>query len=162
MSATREIPLSRGLVALVNEIDYERVIAVGKWYANPSGSTFYARKNFWRGGRCLSIRMHNLITGLRYVDHANGNGLDNRRSNLRAASDTQNAQNRGLRSDNSSGFKGVSWHARGQYWTACIGDGVKQRYLGHFNDREEAARAYDAAAVQLFGEFARTNFPKEY
>jgi hypothetical protein len=148
-------------VALVNEIDYERVLAVGKWYANPSGATFYARKNFWRGGRCLSIRMHTLITGLSYVDHANGNGLDNRRCNLRLATDTQNAQNRGLRSDNSSGFKGVSRDKQRQAWVAYISDGPRQRRLGRYSDREEAARAYDDAAIQLFGEFARLNFPKE-
>lgn len=161
MSAVREIPLSRGLVALVDEIDYERVVAVGKWYANPSGTTFYARKNYRRGGRYFSIRMHTLITGLSYVDHANGNGLDNRRSNLRLATDTQNAQNRGLRSDNSSGFKGVSWDKQRQAWVAYISDGLRQRRLGRYSDRKEAARAYDAAAIRLFGEFARLNFPQK-
>jgi hypothetical protein len=161
MSEVREIPLSRGLVALVDEVDYERVLAVGKWYANPSGVTYYARKNFWRAGRCFSIRMHTLITGWSYVDHRNGNGLDNRRSNLRQASDRQNAQNRGRRSDNTSGFKGVSWDDQQQAWSAsiCV-DSVQQR-LGRFSSREEAALAYDAAAAQHFGEFARLNFPKE-
>jgi hypothetical protein len=161
MSEVREIPLSRGLVALVDDVDYERVLAVGKWYANPSGVTYYARKNFWRAGRCFSIRMHTLITGWSYVDHRNGNGLDNRRSNLRQASDRQNAQNRGRRSDNTSGFKGVSWDDQQQAWSASICVDSVQRRLGRFSSREEAALAYDAAAIQHFGEFARLNFPKE-
>lgn len=148
-------------MALVDELDYERVIAVGKWYANPSGATFYARKNYRVGGRYFSIRMHTLITGLAYVDHANGNGLDNRRCNLRFATGSENARNRGLRSDNTSGFKGVSWDKQHQTWAAYISDGARQRRIGRFSDREEAARAYDAAAIQLFGDFARLNFPKE-
>ena len=57
-------------MALVDEIDYEQVVAVGKWYANPSGATFYARKNYWRDGRCFAIRMHSLITGLPYSESA--------------------------------------------------------------------------------------------
>lgn len=156
----KEIPLSRGLVALVDDGDYERVTSVGKWYANPSDRTFYARKNFWRDGRCVSVRMHTLITGLRLVDHANGNGLDNQRTNLRAATSSQNSMNRQLRSDNTSGFKGVTMHSQSGRWRAQINRAGEKYLLGAFDTPEDAARAYDLAARQLFGEFARLNFPE--
>lgn len=160
---TREIPLSRGLVALVDDDDYDRVAAVGKWYANPSDRTFYARKNFYIGGgrrapRYRSLKMHTLITGLALVDHANNNGLDNRKANLRPATQQQNSRNRQLRSDNSTGYKGVSFSRERNDWTACIFDG-RTIHLGRHPNPIAAARAYDAAALDLFGEFARLNFP---
>lgn len=157
---TREIPLSRGLVALVDDADYETVNAVGKWYANPCDRTFYARKNYWRDGRCFSIRMHTLITGWDYVDHRNGNGLDNRRANLRPANDSQNSMNRARRSDNTSGFKGVRRLDSGR-WGACIQVGGVKVWLGVHETPEAAARAYDDAALTHFGEFARLNFQME-
>ena len=156
----REIPLSRGLVALVDDDDYDRVTAVGKWYANPNHRTFYARKNFWRQGRYIAVLMHSLITGWPSPDHVNGNGLDNQRHNLRPATSSQNSQNRRMRSDNTSGFKGVYLRDRGR-WVASIWTAGKNRHLGLFATPEDAARAYDAAAAEIFGEFARLNFPKE-
>ena len=153
----KEIPLSRGLVAMVDDEDFELVASYGKWYAHRDDTTFYARKNFNRGGVWSSVRMHGVITGLSYVDHINGNGLDNRRSNLRAATDSQNAMNRGMRSDNTSGFKGVT--QKRSKWHASLQVNGKRRHLGDFATRIEAARAYDAAALIYFGEFARPNFP---
>lgn len=154
---TREIPLSRGLVALVDDADFERVAALGKWYANPSYRTFYARKNYWESGRCKSVRMHTFITGWEYVDHVNGNGLDNRRANLRPADDSTNSFNRQLRRNNKSGFKGVS--GKGCRWQAEIQCRGKRIYLGLFDTATDAACAYDTAAREHFGEFARLNFP---
>lgn len=158
---TREVPLSRGLVALVDDVDFHAVTSVGKWYANPCDRTFYARKNFQRGSRFVTVRMHTFLTGWDLVDHVNGNGLDNRRSNLRPATPTQNARNRGMRSDNTSGFKGVHPHRRSGRWAACIWFDGRSNYLGLFDDAAEAARVYDAAALEHFGPFARLNFPKE-
>lgn len=154
-----EIPLSRGLVALVDEGDYDRVCAIGKWYANPSYRTFYARKNFWRDGRTITTRMHTLITGWGYVDHINGNGLDNRRINLREADASSNAKNRCRRSDNTTGFKCIDLRPSGR-WRAWIFYDGRKHSLGQFETPEEAARAYDAAASVAYGEFARLNFPK--
>lgn len=106
--------------------------------------------------------MHGFLTGWPRVDHINGDGLDNRRSNLREANAAQNAANAGLRSDSVSGFKGVYPNtAGGLPWKAEIRANGKRRYLGIFGDPATAARAYDAAAREAFGEFARLNFPQE-
>jgi hypothetical protein len=157
----REIPLSRGLVALVDDADYDQVVAPGSWYASPSGPNFYARKNCWRAGHYVAVFMHMLITGWPNVDHRNGNGLDNQRANLRRSTRSQNMANRRTPCTNTSGFKGVHWHARCRKWVAQIGANGQLHYLGLFSSPEAAARAYDAAAVGLFGEFARPNFPQE-
>jgi Demerecviridae HNH endonuclease len=93
------------------------------------------------------------------IDHKNNIGTDNRWSNLRPATDTQNRINSRLRENNTSGYRGVSRSKTGQYWVAVIG--VKNRYIGTFYTREAAARAYDDEAVKRYGEFARLNFPKD-
>ena len=156
----REIPLSRGMVSIVDDEDYETVVAAGPWYACPSRNTFYAHRNTPRpGGGRTTQQMHTLLTGWPLADHANGNGLDNRRENLRPATSSQNAMNRATPSDNTSGFKGIS--RSGLKWRAYVGVSGRQTYLGSFTTPEEAARAYDAAALHHYGEFARPNFPQE-
>lgn len=160
---TRAIPLSRGYVATVDDEDYERVISYGPWHVDiPRGKhTAYARKTLTVDGRKTTIKMHVFILGVSGVDHANGNGLDNRRANLRAATNAQNSANRRRRSDNTSGFKGVSFHRRSRKWQAYACQGGKQNHLGYHATAEQAARAYDEAARELFGPFARLNFPQE-
>lgn len=156
-SQTHEIPLSRGLVALVDVVDVAIVTALGKWYADPRGKTFYARKNFHVNGRSWSVKMHTHITGWDLVDHINGNGLDNRRVNLRQADRSQNAMNRGTRRNRPGQFKGVYPNKWG--WYAVITCRGERHHLGSFDDPVVAALAYDNAARELFGEFARPNFP---
>lgn len=164
-AAVREIPLTRGMSALVDAADYERVVAMGKWGADPSGRTFYARKNLHHPGRKqTTLLMHTFITGWDRVDHINGDGLDNRRANLRPATHSQNMANKRRYANNKSGYKGVYWSGRPglrRVWAAAIKQGGKARRLGRFEHPEEAARAYDAAARELFGQFARLNFPGE-
>jgi len=138
------------------------VTAIGKWYADKSFQTFYGRKNFWRGGRCFSIKMHAFILGIPFADHANGNGLDNRRENLRPADATTNAWNRPRKSDNTSGYKGVSWDRKNGNWRAYITANGSRRHLGRFATAELAAAAYDVAAREIHGQFARLNFPAGY
>jgi hypothetical protein len=161
---TREIPLTRDMVALVDDEDYERVMALGKWIAAPNGQTFYAIRTVIC--RCAGytrrcrVSVHNVVLDALYVDHINGDGLDNRRSNLRYASPTQNSQNRRPSSRNKSGFKGISpkcgrWQAQLQL------PGGRNVHIGTFDTPEEAARAYDTAARKHFGEFAWLNFPAE-
>jgi len=89
------------------------------------------------------------------IDHINGDKSDNRFSNLRLATSQTNKANCGLNASNSSGFKGV--HARGSRWIAGITHNRKLIHIGMFKTAEEAARAYDAKAVELFGEYALTN-----
>ena len=92
------------------------------------------------------------------VDHINRDKLDNRRSNLRLVTHTQNCVNASLRVTNTSGFKGVNFY-RGKYWRAYIRVNYRHISLGFFPTAEAAARAYDEAAREHFGEFAFLNFP---
>ena len=94
-----------------------------------------------------------------FVDHINGDHLDNRKCNLRIATVKENSRNAGIRNDNTSGFKGVSFFRRRGKYRAYINIDQKQKHLGYFDDPEEAARAYDEAARSYFGEFACVNFP---
>jgi hypothetical protein len=88
------------------------------------------------------------------IDHIDGDGLNNCRSNLRAATVAQNQQNRGKPKNNSSGFKGVGWHKKTSKWRAYIRVQRVQRHLGFFNTKEEAAEAYRQAAEKIHKEYA--------
>lgn len=152
----KEIPLTQGLVALVDDDDYEWLMR-RRWHANRNRPTakFYAQSVINK----KNTIMHRLILGARkgeQVDHINGDGLDNRRTNLRICNGSQNQHNRKLQINNKSGYKGVYFNKR--KWTARIVVNNKKIYLGRFTDPTEAARAYDEAAKKLHGEFARTNF----
>lgn len=160
----REVPLTRGLVALVDANDYDLVCNMGRWRADPSGETFYARKNIHvTRFEQHPLLMHRLITGWSYVDHRDGNGLNNRRSNLRQATHAQNMANKRLYRNNTSGFKGVMRNSgKGRPWSASIKVNKRSFRLGNHDTPEEAARAYDQAARRWFGEFARLNFPEPH
>jgi AP2 domain/HNH endonuclease len=159
----REIPLTKSKVALVDDEDFD-LVSEHSWYAHDKrdGGLFYARASI-SGGR--KILMHNLVLGEsspdNQIDHRNGNGLDNRRINLRFATPQQNRRNQKLRSNNTSGYKGVSWHKKAGKWMAYITPYKKRLYLGLFINKEEAARVYDNAAKKYFGEFARLNFGED-
>lgn len=148
----REIPLTCGYVAIVDDGDFERLVAMGSWRARPSS----ARRVY--AVRDDSIYMHRVVIGApvgRHVDHRDGNGLNNQRANLRLATCTQNLWNSAPRGDRT--IKGVMLH-RGLY-RARIRVNGKRIHLGLFASVELAAAAYDAAALEYFGEFARLNFP---
>ncbi len=158
----KEIKLTKGKVALVDDEDYERVMAMGKWYATTSRKTFYASRYIpWNGGR-KEVKMHRVILGVcdpkELIDHEDGNGLNNQRNNIRRCTNKDNLRNQGLRKGNTSGFKGVSWDSKSKKWAARIHVNNRVRmYLGLFNCPIEAARAYNAAALIHHGEFARLN-----
>lgn len=156
----KTIILTQNKVALVDDSDYEPLNAV-KWYAIfLNRERWYARRKLPRdGGPAKTLDMHRvLIPNVSEVDHKNGDGLDNRRDNLRAATRAQNMANSRKRSGGSSQFKGVSWGKRDSIWQAKITKAGKCFYLGNFVLEKDAAMAYDAAAREYFGEFANINF----
>lgn len=114
---------------------------------------------------------HRIIWELHYgpipagliIDHINGVRHDNRIENLRLATRAENSRNCTKHRDNTSGFKGVSWNKRQQKWECRIYWGKRFLHLGYFDCPIIAAQAYDAKAIELFGEFAKVNFPlKEF
>lgn len=157
---TAEIPLTQGLVTLVDQDDASTVLGQGKWYAHRNRHVIYALRMARRpDGSRYTLALHTFLTGWPLVDHINGDGLDNRRGNLRPATDAGNRRNARLRTDNTSGFKGVYWYKSREKWRAKIYVDGQGKCLGYHATPEEAARAYDAAARELHGEFARLNFP---
>lgn len=151
----KRIPLSNGDYAIVDNRDLSTV-APFRWYgvSSPQSRTLYANATI--GGR--TVKMHRLILGTNlHVDHKNGDGLDNRRRNLRPATHSQNMKNQRLRLDNSSGFKGVYFNRPTCKWGAQIWSDGKHYWLGLHITRELAARAYNRAAKKLHGKFARLN-----
>ena len=161
----KEIPLTGGLVALIDDGDFELVQGYG-WYAAPSRRTVYARAVI-RGVRPLRcVRLHRLILGVGLgirVDHRNMNGLDCQRANLRIATNGQNKANgekyRTSRwgSHPTSPYKGVCWKRQRNKWYASI-KGIKgTQFLGYFCSEVDAALAYNKAATEIHGEFARLN-----
>ena len=157
---SRRIPLTGGHVALVDDEDADRILAMGAWQAQLNGAVIYARKSIWIDGRPTSVNMHSVILGAPRVDHINGDGLDNRRVNLRPVTHGQNIYNQRRRSTNTSGYKGVSHRSSGR-WQAYIQAQGRRYHLGTFHDPADAARAYDTAATKLHGQYARLNFPEE-
>lgn len=109
------------------------------------------------------IYMHRLIMECSKgdeVDHINGNGLDNRKENLRLCSHKENMYNMKTRKDNKSGYRGVSWEKKRQCWVAMIWWDKKQHFLGYFDTPEEAAHVYNRFSVEKHGEFGRLNMVK--
>ena len=158
--ATASIPLTQGYTAVVDDADAQLVLR-HKWQVRIEQHTAYAQTTFRQAGRLRCVSMHRFILNAGpsdLVDHADGNGLNNTRSNLRLATQAQNAWNRSMRSDNSSGFKGVHWNKGRSRWVASIQRGSRKITIGYFLNAEDAARAYDAKAKALFGEFAHVNF----
>ena len=163
----KEIPLTKGYVAQVDDEDYAKVSQY-RWCAsekrNAAGRVFnvYAvRSVALEGGKRRLQLMHRFILGLVdpkvQVDHApDSGGLNNQRTNLRTTR-TQNPCNTRLSNANSSGYKGVSWDKKKEKWCAQIWASNKHKFLGYYGSAQEAARVYDAAAVKSFGKFAKTN-----
>lgn len=163
-----EVPLTKGQVALVDREDYERIASLS-WYAvmDKCTKTFYAIKDV-PGSSAYSGRtyMHRMIMGDPagiLIDHRDpSQTLDNRKSNLREASKQQNQCNQRIRSDNTSGFRGLRYHrGRMKPWNVRVNLNGKSTSHGYYEDKIFAAKVYDRVARELHGEFARLNFPEE-
>lgn len=155
----KEIQLTQGQVALVDDEDYEE-LSKYKWFAHKHRNTYYVHRNSSRKNppRKL-ISMHRIVMNAQpeqQVDHINGDGLDNRKENLRFCTNSQNQWNRHA-TYGTSIYKGVSWSNPHNKWVAQIKHKGSVFYLGAFEDDISAARAYNEAAIKLFGEFAKLN-----
>lgn len=161
----KEICLTQGAVTLVDDEDFA-LLNEFSWHLRRSGKTHapYATRAERLGDEWVSVFMHRAILGAppdAVVDHVNGNGLDNRRANLRLATQSQNCANK-KRPDfgrpNRFKYRGINRQWNGSF-QAQLCAGGKRINGGTFKTEEEAARAYDAIALQHFGPFARLNFP---
>jgi HNH endonuclease len=152
--------LTKGQHALVDDEDYERVVAAGPWFAYHHASGTYYPKHTMVDRRTLPLA--NFILGApvgQIVDHIDRNPLNNCKSNLRVVTRTVNAQNRRKNSNASSKYYGVYWNSYNNNWRAEIRRGTKRYTIGSFRDEVIAARAYDKKALELYGGEARINFP---
>lgn len=156
----KEIKLTQGYVATVDDDDYEW-LSQWKWriLKVPDRNTLYAVRT--KDTR-TTISMHRVVAGVTnskiQIDHRDTNGLNNTRDNLRIATHGDNMHNRPAPRTNQSGFKGVSWHKGRMKWQAVIMMNHKNIHLGLFDDKNLAAQAYNKAANELHGEFARTDY----
>lgn len=159
----KEIQLTQGKVALVDD-DWYKELNKFKWYAHYSSHTksFYAERKSMLLGKQKTIRMHRIVAGTHdgmQTDHIDGDTLNNQSDNLRTCTRAQNLCNSGRQTNNTSDFKGI--RASGKKWRSRIRIDGKLIHLGYYLTPEEAARAYDEAAKELHGEFARLNFPND-
>jgi len=156
----REIALTQGNVAVVDDEDYE-MLAQKKWYCSYNG--YAVRSVKIASGKKRTVMMHRAIldasSGL-CVDHINHDKLDNRRANLRLCSTAENCRNARKHTATTSRFKGVHWYKAYAKWRAMIMVDRRPIHIGYFDDEDEAARAYNAAAAERFGEFALPNVMK--
>lgn len=160
----KEIDLTQGYKAIVDDSDYE-LVSRYKWCVSSGETVKYARRGTLKREPHYSteIQMHRFILGTKRgieIDHINGNGLDNRRENLRATDRFGQMRNTPKkRTPSISMFKGVSRSKGCNNWVAYIRKDGRLFHLGSFLSEEDAALAYDFEAKKIFGEFARLNFP---
>jgi hypothetical protein len=150
--SVKEITLQNGGFALVDDNDFAE-LTKHDWYKDGK----YACRWEYRDNKHIKIYMHREIMKGQEVDHANRNGLDNRRENLRSCSRQQNSFNMGSKGVKTSKLKGVCFDKQTNKWKSTITLNKKQIWLGRFTDEIDAARAYDKAAKQYHGEFAYLN-----
>lgn len=157
----KQIPLSRGKFALVDDEDYEFLMQ-WKWHANNHGYAVRSQNTKDENGVNFKsmVCMHRVLINApkdKHVDHIDFDKLNNRKVNLRLCTLSENNRNNPKRSHNTSGYKGVYLNKRNGKWFASIGFNGRFIYIGIFKDIKDAARAYNAAAIKYHGEFAVLN-----
>lgn len=154
----KKIKLTRNKSTVVNNIDYKYLIQ-WKWHVMFNGRQWYAIRTLSKpSGK--KVLMHRVILermgfkNFKQGDHKDGNGLNNKRRNLRPATVSQNQYNRGKPINNTSGFKGVSWSSQKQKWRSRIYINGKDIHLGFFNDKEIAAKVHSQAVLKYHKQFS--------
>jgi ribosomal protein L16/L10AE len=160
MANFREIELTRGEVAIVNDGDYEH-LAQWSWFCTPPNGTrehkYAARMSKGQGELILMHRQIMQPDDGKVVDHISGDGLDNRRENLRICSHKENIRAQQPQRRGTSKYRGVCWKTAREKWEAQIKVDGDNKYLGRYKDEEQAAKAYNKAAKKHFGEYAYLN-----
>lgn len=167
----KQIPVSQGETALVSDVDGDLI--KHSWYLKVGSDRLkYAHRGNGKNekGRWTNKALHREVMEriigrtLRSdedVDHIDGNGLNNARDNLRVTTASQNCANRRVNRDSKSGYKGVTWNEGHKKWEVSVCFHKRKFYLGSFTDKHEAARAYNAKAYELHGQYARLNMIDE-
>ncbi len=153
----KEIQLTNQIFTIVDDEDFE-YLNQWKWYLLKSKTNYYAIRTSRPENKL--IQLHRVVIQAKkgeIVDHVNRNKLDNRKSNLRICTISQNNQNRKINKLNKSGFNGVSWNSNNKKWVAQIAYNNKKVHIGFFNDPIQAAKAFNEAALKYHGEFANLN-----
>lgn len=157
----KAIPLTKGMIATVDDSDYEW-LSKFKWCANwnEHSKSYYAVRNSGKENKYKKQYMHRLIMNAKpdeQVDYIHHNTLDNRREELRICDNSQNNINQGMNKSNTSGYRGVSWNKKVKKWDAYITCNKKHIHVGTYSDIVDAAEAYNKKALELFNEFAYQN-----
>ena len=154
----------KGKVIHIDDEDMH-ILSKYNWYINSSDNIrYYVVAKVYNKGKVTNIKLHRILLNPPrnlYIDHINGNGLDNRKSNLRVCTNQQNQRNARKKRTASSIYKGVSFVKARSKFRAYIVVNNKQTGLGQFSNEIDAAKAYDQKAKELFGEFAYLNFPED-
>jgi len=155
----KEIQLTQGKVAIVDDDDYIKLIRC-KWHCINNNGKYYAATAIKSNAKWKIITMHRYILkpiSTVFIDHINGCGLDNRKENLRFCTKAENNINRIKNINNTSGFKGVVWNKLSNKWQSQIKYNSKSIYIGTYDNIIDAAKAYNQAALKYHGKFANLN-----
>lgn len=157
----KKIALTQGYFAVVNNRDYDFLMQ-WNWVADKRKNVVYATRNQTVAtNKTKKIYMHRVILGLTdrktHVDHIDGNGLNNRRSNIRECTHVQNCMNKGVSKANTSGVRGICWSKKDKRWRVRIGHNGKDIGVGYFRSLEQARNARIKAETELYGEFSFFN-----
>lgn len=156
----KEIKLTQDKIAFVDDEESPR-LSLFRWYANHERGRWYVRRQSrHESGKQVGIKLHREIVNAKpgqIVDHINGNGLDNRKENLRICNDSENQRNKRIGSSNKSGYKGVCWISSRGKWKVYVQVDKKRIHLGYFENLIDAALAYNQGAMKHHGVFAKLN-----
>jgi len=156
----KKIQLTQGKATIIDDFDFERLNQHKRHVVKIHGIWYAARHLLMKSGKRKKIYMQNEILKCKkgeLIDHIDGDGLNNQRSNLRVATHSQNMRNSKIPINNTSGYKGVYWSKEKNKWCAQIKIDYKNKHLGYFDNKIDAAKAYNEGALKYHGEFAHIN-----